>query len=260
MVQQALVTFRGVRSAPSPGPETTRFGGNSSCIEVACGDRTLILDAGSGLRDLGLSLMTRGAIEGDILFSSPTVFRTIGLPFFAAAFSPENRFTLHSGTGTVKTELARLMSDPVFPVTPDIFRAEVAFHDFRAGESFRLGPDIEAVTLAVAGERPGTAYRLEGRGWSLAWAAAIGGDDDLGALATLASGTDLLITSIGGSVGDRLAIDLAQRAGTRRLFVTDHLPGLLDDELASREEALVRAFPAGRLAREGETVRLGRSA
>ncbi len=254
MAPGAVVRFRGVRSAPSPGADRARFGGHSSCIEVAANGRVLILDAGSGLRDLGADLAGGGPVDGDILFSRTMIFRMIGLPFFAAAYSPGSRLTLHSGSGKVRSELARMMSDPVFPTTPDIFRAEVTFHDFLAGETIRLGPDVEAATIALGGASPGTAYRLTGDGWSLAWILAAGGDDDPEELASLARGADLLVTS----GGEHRAADLARRSGAGRLMVTDHPPGTDDDELEERDNVLRRLCPHARLARDGDVVTLGR--
>jgi phosphoribosyl 1,2-cyclic phosphodiesterase len=51
------VKFWGVRgSIPCPGPETARFGGNTSCVEILGGEEVIILDAGTGIRELGLKL------------------------------------------------------------------------------------------------------------------------------------------------------------------------------------------------------------
>ena len=56
------VTFYGVRgSVPAPGPQTARYGGNTSCVEVRLADgSTLALDAGTGLRALGNTLINEG--------------------------------------------------------------------------------------------------------------------------------------------------------------------------------------------------------
>jgi phosphoribosyl 1,2-cyclic phosphodiesterase len=63
-------TFWGVRgSIACPGPDYNKYGGNTSCIEVRCGDRLPILDAGTGLRPLGVRLDQDGAVDADILFT-----------------------------------------------------------------------------------------------------------------------------------------------------------------------------------------------
>ena len=64
------IKFWGVRgSVPCPGPKTVRYGGNTTCMEINCGSRTLIIDAGSGIRELGLSLLQRGGSYRLMCFS-----------------------------------------------------------------------------------------------------------------------------------------------------------------------------------------------
>lgn len=86
--------FWGVRgSIPSPSPETTRYGGNTSCIEVRAGDQILILDCGSGLRALGASLgaefRTRG-FNATMLISHTHWDHIQGLPFCARICGAES--------------------------------------------------------------------------------------------------------------------------------------------------------------------------
>ncbi len=247
-----LVTFHGVRSAPHDGPATRAFGGHSACIAISARDTLMILDAGSGMRTCGLSLLGKGPLEGHVFFSRPTVVRTIGIPFFAPAFSADNRFTLYSTGGVIRSELRRLMSDPVFPVSPDIFNATVTFHDLEPGTPVALASGITVTTLVLGGPMPGTAYRFDGDDWSLAWAAGITHHDDANALRHFAGGADLLIAG-----GAPEAIDLLLRGtSATRLVITDHPPGLEDDELAHREEALQRLAPNATFARQGETLLL----
>ena len=264
-----LVTFHGVRSAPQDGPQTRAFGGHSSCIAVSTGDTLLILDAGSGMRTCGLSLLGKEPLEGHVFFSRPTVVRTIGLPFFAPAFSADNRFVLYSVRGVIRSELARLMSDPVFPVSPDIFKAAVTFRDLEPGTPLALASDITVTTMALDGRSPatsrsgdgnhkepmqGTACRFDGDGWSLAWAPGMTGHEKPDALRDFARGAGLLIAGCPPEAIDTLLRGIP--AG--RLVITDHPPGLGDDELARREEALQRVAPDVRFARQGETLRLDR--
>ena len=65
-----FVRFWGVRgSIPTPGAHTARHGGNTSCLEVRCGDRLLIFDAGTGIRPLGGHLDKAGAVDADVYFT-----------------------------------------------------------------------------------------------------------------------------------------------------------------------------------------------
>ena len=64
------IKFWGVRgSIPTPGKSTLKYGGNTACVQVTCGDTLLIFDAGSGIRVLGQELMKQMPIEAHLLFS-----------------------------------------------------------------------------------------------------------------------------------------------------------------------------------------------
>ncbi|HWP02670.1 MAG TPA: MBL fold metallo-hydrolase, partial [Gemmatimonadaceae bacterium] len=82
--------FWGTRgSCPAPGPGTVRYGGNTTCVELRTDDDGLvILDAGTGIRELGHALATRssGTISGDLIFSHAHWDHIQGLPFFTPAF------------------------------------------------------------------------------------------------------------------------------------------------------------------------------
>jgi phosphoribosyl 1,2-cyclic phosphodiesterase len=94
------VTFHGVRGAiPAPGPETVRYGGNTSCVAIRSSlGRLLILDSGTGIIGLGKSLLPAGFGQGQgqaaILLSHAHWDHIQGFPFFAPAFIPGNRFAV----------------------------------------------------------------------------------------------------------------------------------------------------------------------
>ena len=115
--------FWGVRgSIPSPSPETTRYGGNTSCIEVRMGDEILILDCGSGMRPLGASLnaefKTRG-FNATIMISHTHWDHIQGLPFFTPAYSDRNHLRIFAPTGSrarIQKALSHQMDPIHFPV------------------------------------------------------------------------------------------------------------------------------------------------
>src|SRR5258706_12362564 len=83
------VTFYGVRgSVPAPGPHTARYGGNTSCVEVQLSDgSTLVIDTGTGMRELGNVLLKAGRSTPVHLFLSHTHWDPVlGLPFFAPLY------------------------------------------------------------------------------------------------------------------------------------------------------------------------------
>src|SRR4051794_34378267 len=92
------VRFFGVRgSCPTPGPSTVRYGGNSVCVEVRLADDTcIVLDAGTGIRELGNALLRedyRGSIH--IFITHAHWDHIMGLPFFAPLYRKASRIVMH---------------------------------------------------------------------------------------------------------------------------------------------------------------------
>ncbi|MBI2796871.1 MAG: MBL fold metallo-hydrolase [Gemmatimonadetes bacterium] len=129
--------FWGTRgSIPSPGPSTVRYGGNTPCLELRAGDGWLIiLDAGTGIRELGRSLMERAngqPIKGDIFLTHAHWDHIQGIPFFAPVFQSGNHFTIW-GSKSLETSIDRVvrdqMSPVVFPVSFDELDARIDFQE-----------------------------------------------------------------------------------------------------------------------------------
>jgi len=87
------IRFWGVRgSIPSPGKNTVKYGGNTACVELRFRDpqRIIIIDAGSGIRELGDHLLIherdRGPVEADLFFTHTHIDHIIGFPFFAPLY------------------------------------------------------------------------------------------------------------------------------------------------------------------------------
>ena len=95
MANGLKVRFWGVRGSIScSGAEYTRYGGNTSCLEVTAGGRRLIFDAGTGMRPLGLELARQAPIDIDIYFTHTHLDHIIGLTFFAPLFEQRNSVRL----------------------------------------------------------------------------------------------------------------------------------------------------------------------
>ena len=163
------VRFWGTRgSIPTPGAHTVRYGGNTPCVEVRTEDGALvILDAGTGIRELGRSLL-EGAkgepIRGDIFLSHAHWDHIQGIPFFAPIFQRGNHFTIWSAPALarqVDRVVREQMSPTVFPV---------AFGDINATVEFRALDDVHAgagyVVRALPVRHPGGAlgYRISNSG------------------------------------------------------------------------------------------------
>jgi phosphoribosyl 1,2-cyclic phosphodiesterase len=128
--------FWGTRgSIPTPGPSTVRYGGNTPSIEVRTPSGSLVLlDAGTGIRDLGRALIT-GAngspITGDIFLTHAHWDHIQGIPFFAPAFQRGNRFTIW-GAKSLAASIRRVVRDQMSPVVfPVAFEELAATFEFR---------------------------------------------------------------------------------------------------------------------------------
>src|SRR5918912_74489 len=123
------VQFWGVRgSLPCPEPQVGRYGGNTSCVEVRCGDHLLIFDAGTGLRALGNRLArSNRPTNADLFFSHFHIDHVCGLPFFAPMYDASTRMRLWAGnlspSSGIMQALSQMMSEPLFPLKPDSFKA-----------------------------------------------------------------------------------------------------------------------------------------
>ena len=158
-------------SLPAPGAKTRRYGGNTPCVEVRCGSRLIILDAGSGLRGLGDRLQRSGRpVVADVLLSHYHYDHLQGLPFFTPLFEPEKRFTFHGPRRqgrSVQDALEGQMVPPYFPVTLDqVAKARLDFRTVERGAPMALG---EVRVRSAELDHPGGnfGYRLDFRGRSL---------------------------------------------------------------------------------------------
>lgn len=134
-------------SLPTPGLDTARYGGNTTCVEVRLNDGTLIvIDAGSGVRNLGKALFQEPDLtEFHLLLTHAHWDHLIGFPFFAPAYL--SRFKIHVRGGplaqrSLRTYLEHQMNPPYFPVPFEALKAEF---DFTAGNLTEHG--IGSATL-----------------------------------------------------------------------------------------------------------------
>ena len=125
------VTFHGVRgSVPAPGPQTSRYGGNTSCVEVRLSDgSTLALDAGTGMRELGKALVAEGRTSPVHLFLSHTHWdHVMGLPFFAPLYDKNNHLLVYPLANEAQERFQRNIFDDIhFPVSVNDIPSKVEF-------------------------------------------------------------------------------------------------------------------------------------
>ena len=170
------VTFYGVRgSIPTPGPETNRYGGNTSCVAVkSASGKLLILDAGTGLVALGKTLLdgpfARGQGEAAMLITHAHWDHIQGFPFFAPVFIPGNRFRIY-GPGRSSKMLEGILEGQMNPNFSPLHTMKNlgAAIDLIPVDSERSGSFEEGGITFSSHENPhGTttslAYRIEEKG------------------------------------------------------------------------------------------------
>jgi phosphoribosyl 1,2-cyclic phosphodiesterase/CheY-like chemotaxis protein len=135
------IRFWGTRgSLATPGMQTVRYGGNTSCVELRTASGTLIMfDCGTGARSLGQALMASGErpLRGHILISHTHWDHIQGLPFFAPLFIPGNEWDIYAPHGLgqhIEDTLAGQMQYSYFPVTLKQLGATIRYHDLTEGE------------------------------------------------------------------------------------------------------------------------------
>lgn len=269
------VRFWGVRgSFPCPGPATVRYGGNTSCVEVRCGERLIILDGGTGLVPLGETLLQAAApISADILYSHTHIDHVLGLPFFAPARQAGAALNLWAGHFGTRLEdvLRKLFSPPLLPVSPSELGARFDYRDFRTGETLDLHDGVTVATAPLNHPDGATGYRIDYAGRAVAYVT----DTEHSPVAPdehvlhLVRDADLMIydstyddRDFARHVGHghstwQEAVRLAAAAGVRRLALFHHHPRNGDDTLDAIAVQAKALFPGSLMAREGLVLDLG---
>ena len=191
MSDKLKVRFWGVRgSYPTPGAGTIKYGGNTASVEIRAGERTIILDAGTGIIPLGRELARmKGANEIILLLSHLHHDHTQGFPFFVPAYLPNAKLHIFGPDGThesMKSVLERNQSSETFPLG---LRDMASFKDIQAVREAQVivwdedgihltesivGVRDEAVVIRIhkSYAHPGSVYiyRITWRGKSVVYA------------------------------------------------------------------------------------------
>ena len=259
------VMFWGCRGTiASPGADTARYGGNTSCVEVHLDDGTLlILDAGTGARALGQARVEESPSRIDLFITHLHVDHIEGLGFFEPIWRAETDLHVWGPPSPVASHdrrLAKYFSPPLFPLHLSEVPAHVTFHDAPEGSWTIGGATVHSASIQHQGITVG--YRVEADGAAVTYLTdhepALGADIETAlpewiSGAALAWKADLLIhdcqytdeeyeTRVGFChTGAADVAAFAAKVGARRLALFHHDPFHSDDELdAIRERVLER--------------------
>lgn len=273
MVPDFSITFWGTRGSRAvSGAASVQFGGQTPCVEVRAGAESILLDAGTGLAEMGSAVREHGQNRWSLLLSHLHHDHIAGLPFFAPIFSAGTELTVYCGHlngQSAQTALESVFSPPYFPLALSEAPARLLHRGFVAGADLRIG-DVVVRTHSLRHPGGSTAYRLEWGGRTLVYASDVewtGATDDP-SLAAFVTGADLMIFDTmldeddlprcagWGHSTASAAVRLAKMAGVRRIAGFHHQPEATDDNLARREHAFCASMPGAFFARDGMVLTL----
>lgn len=270
------VKFYGVRgSLPVCGREFERFGGNTTCIRILreLANRIAIIDAGTGIRNLGKEIITEGISQNiiNIVFSHFHWDHIQGLPFFAPAYNPKQKLGIlavgRKGKITNLREIFSVqMQDEYFPINLETMGAKFEFATYGTKETI-FGAKVTAVPQHHLHEGGSYGFRIDDESVSLVICTDVehinGIDQNI---VNLAKNADLLIhdgqyTSSEykkhkgwGHSSCEQAVKVAQEANVKKLIITHHDPDHNDDFLDGMERECQHVFPNSLFAKEGMEV------
>ncbi|HJP32576.1 MAG: MBL fold metallo-hydrolase [Candidatus Latescibacteria bacterium] len=259
------IRFWGVRgSFPVSSPDAIRYGGNTPCLEVETATGVIVIDAGTGIRELGKSLLERSATHVDLLLSHAHWDHIQGFPHFAPLYRADFTLTVHAlrhPGHSLSSILAGQQQEPFFPVGLDDLKARIEFVEHEDGDRFEIaGARILCRRLNHPGVTGG--FRIESDGRTVSYIC----DTDLNSEHLLASelpartdadradwllrlrqaacdlghSADLVVcdtfflpdddSTWGHSRPDDF-LEFAAQGGVSRICLFHHRPGRSDDEL-----------------------------
>jgi phosphoribosyl 1,2-cyclic phosphodiesterase len=294
--QRFLVRFWGVRgSYPSPGAQTVRYGGNTTCVEVQVGTRTIVLDAGSGIIRLGRDLLRRtegGELDIALFITHGHGDHLVGFPFFTPLFDPNTSISIFGprlAGQSIEQLVTPIMSPPYFPVDLRTLPSRRTFYTLTDEEHITwLDSEITPTVMTKHQDNAeaevriichstechplngALIYHIEHAGRRLVFATDVewnGKPDET--FITLAQGADLLIHDAQYTTEDykstkqgyghstvKMATEVARTTRVRRLILFHHEPTYDDNQLDQMQEEARTRFANTDAAYEGMEIDL----
>jgi phosphoribosyl 1,2-cyclic phosphodiesterase len=305
------VRFWGVRgSVPCPGPKTVKYGGNTSCLELRFGeeDRLVVIDAGTGIRELAGHVMKtdlpKGPIKTELFLTHTHWDHIMGYPFFIPLFIPTTELTVYGPVTFEDDPLEKIFGDMLqyryWPVRQEELAAKIKYEELKE-RSMDLGDGLWVTTKYLNHPVLVLGYRFEYRGKVFCTAydtepfrnlfdvspddpsydaeavkeGALAASEENDKVTDFFRGADILIhdtqythseyvnpksSKLGwGHSSFEHAVNVAHKAGVKRLLLFHHDPDRSDGELDLIERKIRKSI-AGKtpvkvvVAREGLTV------
>lgn len=259
------LTFWGVRgSIPVPGPTTSRYGGNTSCLELEAGGTRVILDAGTGARLLGMKL--KQAEELHLVFTHLHWDHIQGFPFFIPIYRSD--FTIHIYSGhkadmSLEEVLRGQMQEPNFPVNLGGLPARMTFNEVHKGDAVSL-PGVTMRTVRLNHPNEAMGLRFERNGSSFVQltdhehtpefeeaVVSFCRDADVLSMDTMFTPDNYQYFVGWGHSHWMHAVEIARKANVKKLVLFHHDPNRDDASLDQILEEARRHFPNTIMAYEG---------
>jgi len=267
-----------------PFPERGAFGGNTACVELQAGNTEIILDAGSGLKNLGKELMKRefgkGKGEAHIFISHTHWDHIQGFPFFTPAFIPGNKITIYSPLDDIAQRFKEQNRFEFFPVTFDKLASAINFVTLTPGEPVTINGEVTVNFIEL--NHPGRAfgYRIEHQGKKVMYATDVEytdlGENPIRNYVDFYHGCDVLISDsqytlaetfnkkFWGHSSAMMGVELALAANIKTLVLFHHEPEYNNatiNKILKQAHSYMRYIPSGKrcdilIGREGLIIKL----
>jgi phosphoribosyl 1,2-cyclic phosphodiesterase len=270
------VRFWGVRgSIPTPGKDTMRYGGNTSCIEMRVGERRLIFDGGTGLQELSKNLMKQLPPKTYMFFTHYHWDHIQGFPFFMPAFVKGHCLQIYGAIpqngDSLEQHFMERVLHPNSPVPLAGLKADIKFCDVVCGETFEV-EDIQFQTCHLNHPNNAMGYRVNWCGRSVFYCTDTEHYPDRldENVMELARDADMMIYDAmytdeeyhhpkapklgwGHSTWEE-AVKIAKAAGVKTLVIFHHDPAHSDEFLDQLALQVKDSFPNSVIAREGLVI------
>ncbi len=244
----------GAFMATLPPSRLGGYGGNTPCVEIETGKIQVIVDAGSGIRNLGYELMQgecgKGRGEAHIFFTHFHWDHLIGLPFFTPIFIPGNVIHVYAVQPELESVFHTVFRKPFFPVPFESLGARVVFHRLAPRAPFKIG-DLSLTPYELDHPDPCWGYRIESGGKAIAYCVDTEcirlSREELGPDLALYQNADLMIFDAQYTLKESLekvhwghstalcGLDIAMREGIRKVLFMHWDPAASDEQIELAE-------------------------